>query len=158
MPPISCTSKWRILSVRLDASRTTAKASFSSWSSVSPPAKRFLNSPVLARSSSSVSFANEGSSALICATAWEYCLISRWLRLPKIRVGRLARALSIPRGKSGVTRVRARGPSNRRFYPENGVLLGARDGLGRFEELRRILRRAAVAHLEVQVRARGTAG
>ena len=27
MPPISCTSKWRIFSVRSDASRTTAKAS-----------------------------------------------------------------------------------------------------------------------------------
>ena len=39
MPPISCTSKWRIFSVRLLPSRTTAKASGSSSSSVSPAAQ-----------------------------------------------------------------------------------------------------------------------
>ena len=36
MPPINWTSKWRIFSVRLPASRTAAKASGSKASSVSP--------------------------------------------------------------------------------------------------------------------------
>ena len=48
MPPISCTSKWRIFSVRRAASRTTAKASASSWSSFAPCFRRARNSAVLA--------------------------------------------------------------------------------------------------------------
>jgi hypothetical protein len=36
MPPISCTSKWRIFKTRLPASRTVAKASGSRSSRVSP--------------------------------------------------------------------------------------------------------------------------
>ena len=42
MPPISCTSKWRMRSVRLAASRTTAKASGSSSSSVAPLGEALL--------------------------------------------------------------------------------------------------------------------
>ena len=47
---MSCTSKWRWPSVRLAASRTTAKASGSRSSRVSPLARRSRNSAVLARS------------------------------------------------------------------------------------------------------------
>ena len=48
MPPTNCTSKWRWPSVRLPASRTTAKASGSRSSSVAPSASRSRNSTVLA--------------------------------------------------------------------------------------------------------------
>ena len=65
MPPSICTSKWRMRSVRLEASRTTANASGSSSSSVAPSACRFFNSSVFARSASSDSFSSAGSSALI---------------------------------------------------------------------------------------------
>ena len=47
-PPMSCTSKWRILSVRRAASRTTAKASGARSLSASPAARRLRNSSVLA--------------------------------------------------------------------------------------------------------------
>ena len=48
MPPISCTSKCRMLSTRRPASRTTANASGSRSSSVSPLASRSRNSAGLA--------------------------------------------------------------------------------------------------------------
>src|SRR5262245_3590258 len=101
-----------------------------------------------------------GSSALICATAWEYCLMSRWLRLPKMRVGRLAKALSIPEEMS----VGGAGKAPRKPLILSGkrgataVLPGTGYGLRRLEELGRVLRAATVAHLEVQVRAGGAAG
>ncbi len=86
MPPISWTSKWRICSTRLPASRTTAKASGRIASSVSPAAMRSLNTAVFACSSASDSAAIAGSSALICRTVWPYCFSRRSLRLPKMRV------------------------------------------------------------------------
>src|SRR5262245_45440333 len=74
-----------------------------------------------------------------------------------MRAGRVARALSMPRRESSMT-----GPGgplkNCRFYPENQLLLGAGHGLRGFKELGRVLRRATVANLEVQVRAGGAAG
>ena len=74
MPPSSCTSKWRMPSVRLPASRTTANASGSTSSSDAPSLTRLRNSSVLARSASSESAAIAGSSALIARTCWPYCL------------------------------------------------------------------------------------
>ena len=95
MPPISCTSKWRICSTRFAASRTTANASGSSASSDSPCAQRALNSAVLALSASSDRAEITGSSALICRTTTEYCFNSRSLRLPKMRVRMLIMRSSV---------------------------------------------------------------
>src|SRR6185503_1689166 len=91
MPPISCTSKCRMFSVRRPASRTTAKASGSTSSSDSPSATRWRNSAVLARSCSSVSALVWASSELICATIGAIRLSSRSLAVPKT----FARALSM---------------------------------------------------------------
>src|SRR5438132_427183 len=71
-----------MLSTRRPTSRTTAKASGSSWSSVSPLAKRCLNSTVFARSASSLSGWTEGSSALICATSGRSFFSSRSFWVP----------------------------------------------------------------------------
>ncbi len=95
MPPMSCTSKWRISRARFPASRTTANASGRIWSSVSPFATRPLNSAVLAFSASSDSAEIDGSSALICRTTVPYCLSSRSLRLPKMRVRMLIIGLEV---------------------------------------------------------------
>src|SRR5687767_1283221 len=152
MPPSICTSKWRMRNVRLEASRTTAKASGSSSSSGAPSACRFFNSSVLARSASSDSFSSAGSSALIACTACEYCLSRRWLRLPNMRAGRRQRASRNLRRDSTV------GDENRRFYWKNLLLLGASDRSRGDEELRGILRRAPEAHFEMQVRPGGAAG
>ncbi len=55
MPPISCTSKWRIPSTRLPASRTVAKASGSrSSTALALRRARSRNSSVLARNCSSL--------------------------------------------------------------------------------------------------------
>src|SRR5262245_32779904 len=67
MPPTSCTSKCRMLSTRRPASRTTAKASGSSPSRVSPLESRCRNSSVLARRASSERARVPGSSSPI---AW----------------------------------------------------------------------------------------
>ena len=53
IPPISCTSKWRILRTRLEASRTVANASGKILSKVSFSERRFLNSSVFAARASS---------------------------------------------------------------------------------------------------------
>src|SRR5690606_23785426 len=84
MPPMSCTSKWRMFSVRLAASRTTANASGSRSSSVSPFSRRSRNSSVLARSCASDNATICGSSALICSTTREYRFSSRSLGSPNI--------------------------------------------------------------------------
>ena len=99
MPPINCTSKWRILTVRQPASRTTAKASgrisssaarsacLISSGSVSPSrraANRALNSAVLAISSESESFCISGSSTLIPAIIGTSFLMTRSFDVPKI--------------------------------------------------------------------------
>ncbi len=69
-------------SVRLAASRTTAKASCSNASSASPCARRALNSSVLARNSLSESVFSAGSSAFIRATSCIMRFIRRSLRVP----------------------------------------------------------------------------
>jgi hypothetical protein len=84
MPPIICTSKWRICSTRFEASRTTANASGSTSSSFAPSATRFLSCGVIAVSSESLIFSNRGSSALMASTVLRYCLRRRSLRLPKM--------------------------------------------------------------------------
>jgi hypothetical protein len=89
MPPISCTSKWRMPNTRTEASRQTANASGSSLSSDSPLALRALNSSVFAFSASSDSACICGSSALIFLTIPDSCLSRRSLRLPKTLVSRL---------------------------------------------------------------------
>ena len=86
MAPINCTSKWRIFSTRLLASRQTANASGRISSSVLPAATRCLNSAVLACSSASDNFSIVASKALMSRAFFLYCLSSRWLRLPKIWV------------------------------------------------------------------------
>ncbi len=88
-------SKWRMRSVRLPASRTTAKASGRRSSSFAPSASRLRNSPVLPCSAASESLAVSGSSALMRTTVRAYCLISRSFRLPKI----LVRTLSMDAGE-----------------------------------------------------------
>ena len=84
IPPISCTSKWRMPSARTPASRTTANASGRSWSSDSPSAIRDRNSSVLARNAASSSACMASSSALIRATTLPIRFSSRSLRVPKI--------------------------------------------------------------------------
>src|ERR1700744_1626346 len=70
-------------STRLAPSRTVAKASGRILSSDSPAATRCLNSSVLPRSASSLSFSNSDSSALIRATVLDSWRSTRSLRLPK---------------------------------------------------------------------------
>src|SRR5690606_13849888 len=84
MPPMSCTSKWRMPSLRRAASRVAAKASGSRSSSAVPFASRSRNSAVLFLSSSSLSFSNSASSALTAATWRDMARSRRSLRLPKI--------------------------------------------------------------------------
>ena len=55
MPPINCTSKWRIAEHVCWLSRTTANASGKTASRLVPSSMRCLNSSVFARSSASVS-------------------------------------------------------------------------------------------------------
>ena len=101
------------------ASRTTAKASGSSLSSVSPAATRCLNSSVLARSASSLSFSISGSSALMRATFVESWRSTRSLRLPN----RLVRArLNIGLPDWG-TECPQQARANRAYYymPINGT-------------------------------------
>src|SRR2546426_8164274 len=156
-------------SVRLDASRTTANASGSSSSSVAPSAQRFLSSSVLPRSSGSDSFAISGSSALICATAAEYCFSRRSLRLPNIRVGRLWRNSKILRSSWRTLALMSAGWREGKtpprpaktvdFIRKSGLLGPSRRCLVvRHQELRGVLRGAAIPHLEMQVRSRGAAG
>src|ERR1700744_4335579 len=108
MPPIICTSKWRMPTARLPASRTTAKASGSSSSSASVSAalraslfsavsgapssraaKRALNSVVFSRNSASESPWIFGSHSLMAATVGIMRLTTRSLFVPKILVNAL---------------------------------------------------------------------
>src|ERR1039458_5799954 len=91
MPPINCTSKWRMLRKRRPASRTTAKASTSRSSRGAPWASFSLNSMVLAARSISESCWMAGSRSLIAAMMGWMALISRLFLVPKT----LARMASI---------------------------------------------------------------
>src|SRR2546427_6809302 len=84
MPPMSWTSKWRMPTLRRAASRQTAKASVRTSSTVSPPARRFLNSSDFARRAVSSSGWSDGSSALMAATMGIIRLTSRSCLVPKI--------------------------------------------------------------------------
>ncbi len=89
MPPISCTSKWRIPKTRLLASRTVAKASGKIWSKRSPSFRRFRNSVVFSFSSASLNASNSGSSELIRSTSFFMVFRMRSLRLPNTFRNRL---------------------------------------------------------------------
>src|SRR5918998_1253105 len=89
IPPITCTSKGRISKVRLDTSRTTAKASCRISSSDAPSSSLSRNSSVFARSSSSVSFSTSGSSAVTAATPFWSALTFRPSPIRKIFVNKL---------------------------------------------------------------------
>ena len=82
IPPIICTRKCSIPRTRLPASRTTANASGSRSSSVSPSSRRFLNSLVFPLSSSSLNFCMSGRRLSIFSTRGMIRLTSRWLRVP----------------------------------------------------------------------------
>src|SRR5438105_3570871 len=84
MPPMSWTSKCRMLSVRRAASRHTAKASGSTSSTPSPSATRLRRSSVLPRRAASSRACMVGSSALISATTGIIRFTSRSCLVPKI--------------------------------------------------------------------------
>src|SRR5258705_1459590 len=116
MPPISCTSKWRIPTLRRAASRQTAKASGRISSSGSPPSIRFLNSSDFARRPASSSGVSEASSALMASTTGIMRLTSRSCLVPKtffssasIMSGSLYRALSRGRPTQKLSSVAPRG-------------------------------------------------
>src|SRR5215475_6369386 len=160
---MSCTSKWRMFKVRLPASRTTANASGRTWSSVSPFARRCLNSSVLARSSASLKDSMRGSRALMARTVCMYLLISRSLRLPKIFLSRVA---IIGRASVGL-RVAHGGVAARTHKKQEGREAFQRPLTphaaffaalaGHPQEARGVLRYSPVTHLEVQVGARRAA-
>src|SRR3989344_3942005 len=152
MPPTSCTSKWRIPSVRLEASRTTAKASCSRSSSASPFETRVLNSAVLARNCSSLSGAMPASSALIRATSCCMRLIRRVLRLPNILVSAFViMNIRAPRTeacqRSGIMEEKRRDLKLRRRVLLPGLLQIAHG----------VHRNTIAHHLEMQMRPGGTA-
>src|SRR5919198_1837796 len=84
MPPMSWTSKCRMLSVRRAASRHTANASGSTSSSSSPSTSRLRSSSVLLRRAASSRAWVAGSRALISATTGIIRLTSRSCLVPKI--------------------------------------------------------------------------
>src|SRR5436309_4236269 len=84
MPPISWTSKCRMLSARHAASRHTANASGSTSSSSAPSASRLRSSSVLPRRAASSRACVAGSRALISATTGIIRLTSRSCLVPKI--------------------------------------------------------------------------
>src|SRR5262249_56765763 len=84
MPPISCTSKCRMATVRRAASRHTANASGRTSSIGSPSSSRFLDSSDLARRAASSRNPSAPSSALLAATIGILRLTSRSCLVPKI--------------------------------------------------------------------------
>src|SRR6266850_6843381 len=84
MPPMSCTSKCRMPSERRAASRHTANASGSTFSTSAPSARRLRSSSVLPRRAASSRAFMADSSALISATTGIIRLTSRSCLVPKI--------------------------------------------------------------------------
>src|SRR6266446_4010390 len=84
IPPMSCTSKWRMPSERRAASRQTANASGSTSSISAPPARRLRSSSVRERRAASSRACTVGSSTLISATIGIIRLTSRSCLVPKI--------------------------------------------------------------------------
>src|ERR671910_2964211 len=104
MPPMTCSSKGRIPSVRLETSRTTAKASESTSSSVSPPASLSRNSSVFSRSSESESLAISGSNAETVSTRFSRTLTLRPSPILKIFVNKFAKTSYLMLfGRGGLT-------------------------------------------------------
>ena len=85
MPPISCTSKWRIASTRVLASRTNGKRlRAAARQAVSPLANALFELRCLAFQLVVGQGFQAVFGALILWTWPRYCLSSRSLRLPKI--------------------------------------------------------------------------
>src|SRR5438445_499461 len=84
IPPMSCTSKWRMPSERRAASRQTANASGSTSSISAPPARRLRSSSVRERRAASSRACTVGSSTLVAATTGIIRVTSRSCLVPKI--------------------------------------------------------------------------
>src|SRR3990172_353530 len=84
MPPISCTSKWRMSRTRRPAPRPTARASGRSWSGGWPRSRRSLSCAVMPRSSASLLAFIAGSSSLMRVTWGPSFFSSRAFLVPKI--------------------------------------------------------------------------
>src|SRR5215213_7771955 len=110
MPPINCTSKWRMPVERTLSSLTIANASGkissrtalsrrfrSSLSFVSPTARWTcsLKKAVRARNSASESFWTDGSRELILSTSGIIDLRYRWLLLPNTLVRNLSKLITV---------------------------------------------------------------
>src|SRR5918993_558116 len=91
MPPMTCTSKGRMPNTRREVSRTTANASCSTSSSVSPASILSRNSSVFALSSSSESFSISGSRAETASTLFWSAFTLRPSPMRKILVSKLAK-------------------------------------------------------------------
>src|ERR1019366_1802706 len=124
MPPINCTSKWRILRNRRPASRTTAKASMRRSSMEAPCAMRSLKSMVLAARSMSDSWRIWGSRSPMAATVGSMPLISRSVLVPKI----FARTSSTIMGGSPSAPILLCRREDGRW--ESGLALGVRPTFG----------------------------
>src|ERR687889_2665631 len=104
MPPMICSSKGRIPSVRRETSRTTAKASGSRSSRVSPFASLSRNSSVFSRNCASESFSMSGSSAETVSTRFWRALTLRPSPILKIFVNKLAKTSYLMLiGRGGLT-------------------------------------------------------
>src|ERR671920_1662417 len=104
MPPMICSSKGRIPSVRLETSRTTAKASGSKSSIVSPFASLSRNSPVFSRSCASESCSISGSSAETVPTRFWRTLTLRPSPILKIFVNKFPKTSYLMLfGRGGLT-------------------------------------------------------
>src|SRR5215210_7016193 len=104
MPPMICSSKGRIPSVRRETSRTAAKASGSRSSMVSPFASLSRNSSVFSRNCASESFSMSGSSAETVSTRFWRALTLRPSPILKIFVNKLAKTSYLMLfGRGGLT-------------------------------------------------------
>src|SRR5688500_17580851 len=96
MPPTICTSKWRMPSVRFEASRTTANASGSTDSSGAPLATFCLSSGVFACRAASLRASRPFSSTLMVSTFLRYSFRRRSLRLPNTALRAFASTAGVP--------------------------------------------------------------
>src|SRR5215218_498227 len=105
MPPMICSSKGRIPRVRLETSRTTAKASGNRSSRLSPPASLSRNSSVFCRRSASESFSISGSNAETASTRCWRTLTLRPSPILNIFVNKFAKTsyLVVVSGLTGLT-------------------------------------------------------
>src|SRR5918998_679103 len=104
MPPMTCTSKGRMPNTRREVSRTTANASCSISSSVSPLSSLSRNSSVFALNSSSESFSTSGSKTETASTLFWSAFALRPSPMRKILVNKLAKTLFLARAPDRVFR------------------------------------------------------